>query len=269
MNCREAIIGNGTGGPSCSCIGFADSDVGALLGKTADWNVTRPENFAAWQRYEPAAGQGHTFIHYGCAGTRWTEGGLNEAGLGMVLNGLPGSGSSPDSVPTLPLARGVLQQCRDVQDALDWLARYDAMYWGFNLILADAAGDLAFIEMVPGAQGVQRATEDYLIHTNHCLRAETSGYQMSDEALVTYGYAGLAENSRTRYETLSRIVPRAPRTRAAMESLLRDRSTPGAISQNGEQGMHTVYAMAVAPARGKLWGAEGYPVDVPFVEYEI
>ena len=54
-----------------------------------------------------------------------------------------------------------------------------------------------------------------------------------------------------------------------MEALLRDRSSPGAISQSGEQGMHTVYAMIVAPAQGKLWGAEGFPPEVPFVEYSV
>ena len=33
--------------------------------------------------------------------------------------------------------------------------------------------------------------------------------------------------------------------------------------------MHTVYAMIVAPARGRLRGAEGFPPDVPFVEYRV
>ena len=269
LNCGDAVVGCATGGQSCSAIGFIDSDLGPLLGKTADWQVDDPNDFTAWQRYQPASGDGYTFVHYGCAGTWWTEGGLNEAGLGMVLNGLPGAGVSPESVPTLPLARGVLQHCASVEASIDWLGRYDTMYWGFNLILADRGGDLAFVEVVPGAQGVQRATTDYLIHTNHTLCPETCDQRLSDADLVTYGYPGLAENSLARYRTLERLVPSAPRTLAGMQSLLRDRSSPGAISQSGEQGMHTVYAMVVAPGRGKLWGAERYPPEVPFVEYAI
>lgn len=269
LNCFDAVIGSSMSRPGCSNIGFVDSDVGVLLGKTADWNVTGAENFAAWQRYQPAAGKGHTFIHYGCAGTLWTEGGLNDAGFGMVLNGLPVSGSTPDSVPWVPLTRGVLQHCHTVQDAIDFLGRYDVMCWGFNLTLADASGDLAFIEVVPGAQAVRRPQEDYLIHTNHCLCSETKGGQLDDEALVLYGEPGLVENSLGRYQTLERIVPPAPRTLASMKSLLRNRSIPGAISQSGEHGMHTVYAMIIAPAQGKMWGAEGYPPDAPFVEYAI
>ena len=269
LNCGDAITGCAMDGPFCSAIGFLDSDVGPLLGKTADWQAGNPQNFTAWQRYQPAPGEGHSFIHYGCAGTWWTEGGLNDAGLGMVLNGLPGSGSNPRSVPTLPLARGVLQYCGSVQQSLDWLGGYDVMYWGFNLILADRAGDLAFIEVVPGAQATQRAPVDYLIHTNHCLCPETSGRRLSDEALGIYGYPGLARNSLARYQTLEKMVPSAPRTLAGMQAMLADRSVPGPISQSGEQGMHTVYALMVSPAQGKLWGAEGYPPEVPFVEYVL
>jgi len=270
LNCFDVIIGNAVGGPACSNIGFVASDVGVLLGKTADWNVAGPENFAAWQQYQPAAGQGYTFIHYGCAGTLWTEGGLNETGLGMVLNGLPGSGAKPDSVPWPPLTRGVLQHCHNVQEAIDFLSQHDLMYWGVNMSLADARGDLAFVEVVPGAQAIFRPQiDDYLIHTNHCLLPETIELQPEPETVAAYGQAGLVENSQARYQNLEAIVPPAPRTLAGMQALLRNRSMPGAISQHGEQGIRTCYAMIIAPEQGKLWGVEGYPPDFPFVGYEI
>ena len=269
LNCSDAVIGRAAGGPSCSCIGFVDSDRGPLIGKTADWQVDHAQDLTTWQHYRPRRGEGYRFIHYGGVGTWWSEGGLNEAGLGMVLNGLPGAGAGPDSVPTLPLARGVLQHCASVSDSIEWLARYDVMYLGFNLMLADRRGDLACVEVVPGAQGVERPKGDSLIHTNHCLFPETEDVTLDEQALADYGYPGLAGNSEARYRTLQGIVPRAPRTLAGMEALLRDRSFPGAISQSGEQGMHTVYAVIVAPTEGKLWGAEGFPPDVPFVEYAV
>ena len=269
LNCPDAMIGRAAGGPACSCIGFVDSDHGPLIGKTADWQVDHAQDLSAWQHYRPRRGEGYRFIHYGGAGTWWSEGGLNEAGLGMVLNGLPGAGASPDSVPALPLARGVLQHCASVRESIEWLARYDIMYLGFNLMLADRHGDLACVEVVPGAQGVQRPAGDCLIHTNHCLLPETGDVTLDEQTLADYGYPGLVQNSEARYRNLRKLVPEAPRTRSGMEALLRDRASPGAISQSGEQGMHTAYAMVVAPARGKLWGAEGFPPDVPFVEYAV
>jgi len=274
LSCFDAVLGVSAGILCCSNIGFVDSDVGVLLGKTADWNVDGAVDMAAWQRYQPAAGEGHTFVHYGCAGTLWTEGGLNDAGLGMVLNGLPVTGSDADGVPWAPLTRGVLQHCRSVAEAIDFLGRHDVMCWGFHLTLADADGDLASIEVAPGVQAVRHpegrtAVRPYLIHTNHCLYPETKKLQMDEDTLTVYGETGLVENSLARFRTLERLVPSAPRTLASMQNLLRDRSVPGAISQSGEQGMRTVYAMIVAPAQGRIWGAEGYPPDVPFVEYRI
>ena len=269
LNCSDAMIGRASGVPSCSCIGFVDSDHGPLIGKTADWQVDHAQDLTTWQHYRPRRGEGYRFIHYGGAGTWWSEGGLNEAGLGMVLNGLPGAGVSPDSVPTLPLARGVLQHCAAVQESIEWLARYDVMYLGFNLMLSDRQGDLACVEVVPGAQGVQRPAGDCLIHTNHCLLPETEDVVLDEETLADYGYPGLVRNSEARYRNLESLVPEAPPTLAGMEALLRNRSSSGAISQSGEQGMHTAYAMIVAPTKGKLWGAEGFPPEVPFVEYTV
>ena len=95
LNCSDAVIGRASGGPSCSCIGFVDSDHGPLIGKTADWQVDHAQDLTTWQHYRPWPGEGYRFIHYGGAGTWWSEGGLNEAGLGMVLNGLPGEGRGP------------------------------------------------------------------------------------------------------------------------------------------------------------------------------
>lgn len=267
LNCFDAVRGARSDPSRCSSIGFSASDVGVLLGKTADWNVMEAEGLATWQRYEPD--QGHTFIHYGCAGTLWTEGGLNDAGLGMVLNGLPASGQSPQAVPWVPLTRGVLQHCASVEEATRFLGEYDVMCWGVNLMLADSGGDLAFVEVVPGAQAVCRPEQDYLIHTNHCLCAEIGGHRLSDEVMAALGLPSLTENSLARYGTLERIAPLAPRTLAGMEELLRDRSPSGAISQDGEDGMWTAYAMVVAPELGKIWGAEGFPPNVPFVEYQV
>ena len=268
LNCLDEYRARGTPPGQCSNIAFQASDRGVLLGKTADWTMSDAEAFALSQRYRPAPGEGNAFFHYGCAGTLWCEGGLNESGFGMVLNGLAGRGADGASVPTMALARGVLQHCRDVQDALDWLRQYDVMNWGFNLTLADSSGELAFVEVLPGSQRSQRASGDYLIHTNHCLLDTAAGRPDADIDSVA-GYPGLIENSRLRFDNLLDRVPNAPRSLRSMQSLLQDRSPTGAISQNGEHGMYTVCAMIVAPECGEVWGAEGFPPDVPFVSHTV
>ncbi len=268
LNCLDEYRSRGAQPRQCSSIAFQASDRGVLLGKTADWTLSDTAAFALSQRYRPAPGEGNAFFHYGCAGTLWCEGGLNESGLGMVLNGLAGRGAGGASVPTMALTRGVLQHCRDVQDALGWLRRHDVMNWGFNLTLADSSGELAFVEVVPGSQCSGRADSDYLIHTNHCLLDSASGRHDADIDRVP-GYPGLIENSHSRFDNLLDKVPHAPRSLRSMQSLLQDRSPSGAISQNGEEGMHTVYAMIVAPERREIWGAEGFPPDVPFVSHTV
>ena len=268
LNCLDEYRARRTPPGQCSNIAFQASDRGVLLGKTADWTMSDVAEFALSQRYRPDPGDGIAFFHYGCAGTLWCEGGLNESGLGMVLNGLAGRGAGGASVPAMALARGVLQHCRDVQDALDWLRQYDVINWGFNLTLADSSGELAFVEVLPGSQCSGRADGDYLIHTNHCLLDSSAGRPDADIDSMP-GYPGLIENSHLRFDNLLDKVPNAPRSLQSMQSLLQDRSPTGAISQNGEHGMYTAYALIVAPERGEVWGAEGYPPDVPFVSHTV
>jgi isopenicillin-N N-acyltransferase-like protein len=271
MNMEFELISAANALPSCSNIGFKKSDQGVLIGKTADWYPDNSKEFTLAQRYIPDTSQGYEFFHFGCAGTLWSEGGLNKSGLAMVLNGLPTWGGAPErSVPTLALSRGVLQWCRDVQDAVDWLQRYDVLNWGFNLTLADATGALCYVEVAPGAQAVHYPVEDYVIHTNHCLQKGPLERQLKPANTEMIGYPDLLENSKSRYDTLMKIVPEAPRSLESMESILRNRSTEGAISQAGEShGLKTVYAVMVAPQTGTIWGTEGFPPDGPFELYKI
>ena len=271
MNLESELVSEANALPSCSNIGFKRSDQGVLIGKTADWYPDNSHEFTLAQRYTPDANHGYEFFHFGCVGTLWSEGGLNKSGLAMVLNGLPTwGGAQKKSVPALALSRGVLQWCRDVQDAVEWLQRYDVFNWGFNLTLADAAGALCYVEVAPGTQAVHYPTEDYVLHTNHCLQAGPLAQQIKPETTEMIGYPDLLANSESRYQTLVNIVPNAPRSLEAMESILRHRSAEGSISQAGEShGLKTVYAMIVAPQTQTLWGTEGFPPDGPFNTYKL
>ena len=58
LNCSDVVIGRAVRGPSCSCIGFVDSDHGPLIGKTTDWQVDQAQDLTAWQHYRPRRGEG-------------------------------------------------------------------------------------------------------------------------------------------------------------------------------------------------------------------
>ncbi|MBO68815.1 MAG: hypothetical protein CL398_10960 [Acidiferrobacteraceae bacterium] len=270
MNCEFEMVSTAHLLPSCSNIGFKTSEYGVLLGKTADWYPDNSHEFTMSQHFIPTCGNGYEFLNFGCAGTLWSEGGLNKSGLAMVLNGLPTTGSSTNSVPTLALTRGVLQWCRDVKDAVDWLDKYDVLNWGFNLTLADKSGALCYIEVAPGRQAVFYPTKDYVIHTNHCLQESVLERQLAPDETALIGYPDLLHNSKARYDNLMQLVPKSPRSLDSMIAILRNRSTAGAISQAGEShGLKTVYAVIVAPEAGILWGSKGFPPESPFESHQI
>ncbi len=268
MNIEFEFISTANLLPSCSNIGFKTSEYGVLLGKTADWYPDNSNEFTMSQNIIPS--DGYEFCHFGSAGALWSEGGLNKSGLAMVLNGLPTAGDSTNSVPTFALTRGVLQWCRDVKDAVAWLGKYDVLNWGFNLTLADKTGALCYIEVAPGTQAVFYPTKDYLIHTNHCLEKNVVETQLAPDETALIGYPDLLSNSRARYDNLMELVPESSRSLESMKTILRNRSTVGAISQAGEShGLKTVYAVIVAPEAGLLWGSKGFPPENPFEPQKI
>jgi len=48
------------------------------------------------------------------------------------------------------ITMGLLSRVETVTQALDWLIQYDIVLHGMTLLLADADGDMALVEVLPG-----------------------------------------------------------------------------------------------------------------------
>jgi hypothetical protein len=226
---------------------------GPLLAKNLD---TRPEmrELQVIERLSPAGGIGYT--HLTTAGSMWTEGGLNRAGLALVNSSLQAGSPNPAGVPDGILAREILARCSDVEEALALVSSLEVRTNGENLVLADASGATALVSKLPAGQSVRRGGA--LAVTNHPL----------DDALLQAMDADdpVADNSRRRYTRLGELVSMAESwDLTALERLL---AAPG-IAQDGDSGLHTVAALVIDPVGGRIRVASDSPVRASFEEVEV
>jgi len=96
--------------------------------------------------------------------------GMNEHGLTLANMEVAREPRVADAMPYPLLYRTVLEECRTVAEAIDLLGR-EARQTANNLMLVDAAGDRAVVEIRPAGIAVRRAAADRpLVATNHHRR---------------------------------------------------------------------------------------------------
>ena len=117
------------------------------------------------QVYRPAGR--HSFMAVGWPGMVGVLSGMNEHGLALANMEVTRGMRLPTAMPYILLYRTVLEQCRTTEEAVDLLRRTPRQSAN-NLMLMDAAGDRAVVEITPEKIHVRRATEDAaLVSTNH------------------------------------------------------------------------------------------------------
>lgn len=93
--------------------------------------------------------------------------GMNEHGLTLANMEVTRTGSTPRAMPYTMLYRTVLERCKTVDEAIDLLSNTPRQTPN-NLMLMDAAGNRAVVEITPAAIAVRRASDaTALISTNH------------------------------------------------------------------------------------------------------
>lgn len=109
-----------------------------------------------------------------------------------------------------------------------------------------------------------RYPEDRVIfQTNHCVSKGMEDLVVDDQEWL--------ENSRSRYEVLSRTAKNMPRTRLAMEDLLSLHSETASICQHGGAGgrFHTMAAYVLVPVRQEMWLTPGPPCRNEFIPFRV
>ncbi len=173
----------------CCTIFMAESDGAVLAGNNEDYYLdAKPLMWVT-----PAKKEDHGRICFGFDEgrfSRFAQGGVNDAGLFFDAAVTP-RGPEPSKKDKIksPANMGdrMLADCATVEEALAWLERRRlTLLRGSHLLLADAGGDAAVVELVEGEMRVFRKEGSYLAATNFSLaNPGTGNYPCLRYALVT------------------------------------------------------------------------------------
>lgn len=149
--------------------------------------------------YHPDEGR-YGFVSVGWPGLIGVLSGMNEHGLALANMEVTRTPRLPGAMPYTLLYRTVLERCKTVDEAIA-LLQHTPRQTANNLMLMDAAGDRAVVELTPEGITVRRApATDPLISTNHqrgtdcdtpgrCWRYD----DLHDEGKADFGRIGLVD----------------------------------------------------------------------------
>lgn len=154
---------------ACSTITLpasASPDGVARFGRNLDFpSFDVADKLSVVQIYRPEGR--NVFMAVGWPGMVGVLSGMNEHGLTIANMEVTRGMRLPTAMPYILLYRTVLEQCRTTEEAID-LIRRTPRQSANNLMVMDAAGDRAVVEITPERIQVRRApAEQALISTNH------------------------------------------------------------------------------------------------------
>jgi predicted choloylglycine hydrolase len=238
---------------ACTLCGVVDSRGHPVIGKTDDI-YTHERGMNVLEVVQPDRGYRHIHIHF--AGTIWTTSGMNEKGLAIAMTGLPGATTGEDGLPSLFVLRTILPECATVAEALRHVEELPMNAHGFSLQMADRSGQMELIEATP--EGVVTVAPDvygFRTHTNHILDADFARRNPPQaEPILT--------NGMRRLRTATQLLPNLDPTEDGVSELLQNRDAKGPISQEGEEGLFTDYAVILKPIELQMTLWSGPPSQV-------
>lgn len=162
-------------GEGCTTWALRRPGGGVFLAKNRDYRLKHLP-LQAVARVTPAGGQSYlTVTSLGSPGV--FSSGMNAAGLAVADSRVRSADRGP-GLPVYALAEALLERCATVGEALETLRELPRL-GGSNLVLADARGSLALVELGHRRLGVEIPPGPYLVNTNHHvtpgLRAATLG----------------------------------------------------------------------------------------------
>lgn len=155
---------------ACSTVSLpaaASSDGVARMGRNLDFpGLNILDSMSAVLIFHPSDGR-YQFAAITWPGLAGVLSGMNEHGLVLCNMEVTRSPRWPTAMPYVLLYRTVLERCRDVDEAIDLLQNTPRQSRN-NLMLMDAAGHRAVVEITPESIAVRRGSDDAaLISTNH------------------------------------------------------------------------------------------------------
>ncbi|MDI6874404.1 C45 family autoproteolytic acyltransferase/hydolase [Candidatus Solincola sp.] len=110
--------------------------------------------------------------------------GINEHGLCISCNSGHGTDLPTCSIPVSVLVQEALENCATTEEAVSFL-RAGKRSGGAILLVADAEGEMATVELSPNFSGVREPEQGVLINTNHYRCREMISYDIPHNAFYT------------------------------------------------------------------------------------
>ncbi len=246
-----------------SAVGEAAETGQPVMGKTRDMasQIYFPFQIAMNIR---ASGRFRVFLAEAFSGMAVTGCGLNEHGLAVTLSIIMSVEDADDTVGVQRafLARLVLEQCRDVEEALAVFSKNDLAYQGANFLICDATGGCALIEKSHRHQAVIRPAKGVIASTNHFTSPKMSKFGKT---------AGQSSKDRlTRMETLLKSSWGSIDFETA-KRFLRDHAhglDGNSICRHTLTRANTVQAYILEPGSKSVFIADGHPCMNRFQRYQ-
>ncbi len=254
----------GSGGPAGECTTWAarapvTADGQPILVKNRDYFLEHlPLQLVA--QAEPDRGFGYIYVT--SAGNPGVfVAGLNEAGLAVADTHVPCPDVGP-GLPTFALSMHLLEEYQTVASALSYLQATPRLGRN-NLILADAAGQLAVFENGHSRSAVLQAENGYLVATNHFNSS------LMKDCCVDTEPAALQGNTLARYDKVQTEL-RAAHGRvdvALAQQLMTSHDGPlASLCRHPlpESNTSTISTTILLPARGEIHFCHGQPCQSQF-----
>jgi len=166
--------------------------------------------------------------------------GMNEHGLTLASMEVGREMGLPRAMPYILLYRTLLEKCKTVQEAIDLLEKTPRQTAN-NLMLMDAAGQRAVVEITPEKIVVRRAPEDRpLISTNHHRGADLDKHGLCER----YDYLhdeGLKEFGNIGPESIEKMLGKVQQGDDTLQSMVFEPSTRVMYLATGPQATKNPY----------------------------
>jgi hypothetical protein len=233
----------------------ATADGAAIMAKNSDWPDRYGRRPPMVTHYNPTNGD-MRHVMAGWPLTPLGAAGINEAGLAFGLNFFNADQVLALGLPRWPYRR-VLQKAATVPEAIRMITGSPNRGISGFISLADANGDIALVECVPGECEVVRPEGDWFAQSNHA-RAEKMIKHDRGRSLGSFTRRPAMEAAVQ--AQLGQITPEVASV------ILRNRSNSSYLNESTVANLSAFHSVVAHPASRTLWHSTARQPQAPFGE---
>ena len=209
-------------------------------------------------------GKAEIFLAEAFSGMVVTGCGMNEYGLAITLNAIRSISDTDDTIGVQRafLARLILEECRNTEEALDLFTKTEMAYQGANFLVCDTEGECALVEKSHCHQALVRANDGVIVTTNH----------FTDPTMVEFGKPSRGSSNARLERMFSLLSSNTNNVDLSMaQTFLRDHAEGldgNSICRHVPQGVNTVQAYILEPNAKRIFIADGHPCMSSFTSYK-